>query len=94
MPAIAGIEVYHVDPTGNGFTNETLFVVNTGNQKALKELLVVGEPLYINGFKQWGVIRKWQFSNPYVMQKSFLYLSFSICYIVVGGKWDGQKQRV
>lgn len=28
MPAIAGIEVYHVNPTGNGFTSETIYVVD------------------------------------------------------------------
>ncbi|MDQ0897578.1 MULTISPECIES: alpha/beta fold hydrolase [unclassified Paenibacillus] len=33
----------------------------TNNQKALQELATVGEPPYMESFKQWGVIRKWQF---------------------------------
>ena len=32
----------------------------TNNQKALKELLDVGEPPYTKDFQQWSVIRKWQ----------------------------------
>lgn len=34
-----------------------------GNKKALQELAAVGEPPYLDGFKQWAVIRKWQFKN-------------------------------
>ncbi|WP_018759944.1 alpha/beta fold hydrolase [Paenibacillus terrigena] len=33
----------------------------TNNKKALQELSAVGEPPYLESFKQWGVIRKWQF---------------------------------
>lgn len=33
------------------------------NQKALRELLDVGEPPYTKDFKQWSVIRKWQLNN-------------------------------
>lgn len=33
----------------------------TNNQKALQELSAVGEPPYMESFKQWGIIRKWQF---------------------------------
>lgn len=32
----------------------------TNNQKALRELSTVGEPPYLESFKQWAVIRKWQ----------------------------------
>lgn len=35
----------------------------TNNKKALKELAAVGEPPYTKDFKQWSVIRKWQFKN-------------------------------
>lgn len=35
----------------------------TNNQKALRELTAVGEPPYLESFKQWAVIRKWQFKN-------------------------------
>lgn len=31
------------------------------HQKAIKELTAVGEPPYCDSFKQWTVIRKWQF---------------------------------
>lgn len=31
----------------------------TNNQKALNELIKVGEPPYLESFEQWGVIRKW-----------------------------------
>lgn len=31
----------------------------TNNQKALRELTEVGEPPYLEGFKQWGLMRKW-----------------------------------
>ncbi|MCF2649953.1 alpha/beta fold hydrolase [Niallia circulans] len=31
------------------------------HQKAIKDLLAVGEPPYLDGFKQWAAIRKWQF---------------------------------
>jgi pimeloyl-ACP methyl ester carboxylesterase len=31
-----------------------------GDQKALKELEAVGDPPFIEGYKQWGVLRKWQ----------------------------------
>ncbi|MBY0123586.1 alpha/beta fold hydrolase [Bacillus sp. S/N-304-OC-R1] len=30
------------------------------NQKALQELIAVGEPPYLESFEQWAVIRKWQ----------------------------------
>lgn len=30
------------------------------NQKALRELASVGEPPYVESFRQWGVLRKWQ----------------------------------
>ncbi|GIP41299.1 alpha/beta hydrolase [Paenibacillus sp. J31TS4] len=33
------------------------------DQKALQELLAVGEPPYLESFKQWAVIRKWQLKN-------------------------------
>lgn len=33
----------------------------TNNQKALQELSDIGEPPYMESFKQWAVIRKWQF---------------------------------
>ena len=36
---------------------------NTNNQKALRELLDVGEPPYTKDIKQWSVIRKWQFKH-------------------------------
>jgi pimeloyl-ACP methyl ester carboxylesterase len=31
----------------------------TNNQRALKELVGVGEPPYLESFKQWSVLRKW-----------------------------------
>ncbi|WP_274365578.1 alpha/beta hydrolase [Paenibacillus thermotolerans] len=34
-----------------------------GDRKALKELRDVGEPPYLESFKQWSIIRKWQFKN-------------------------------
>lgn len=33
----------------------------TSNQKALQELKQIGEPPYTKDFKQWSVLRKWQF---------------------------------
>ncbi|MFC0472400.1 alpha/beta fold hydrolase [Halalkalibacter kiskunsagensis] len=30
------------------------------NKRALKELILVGEPPFVESFKQWGVLRKWQ----------------------------------
>lgn len=33
----------------------------TNNRKALKALAEAGEPPYTEGFKQWSVIRRWQF---------------------------------
>ena len=38
-------------------------VKKANNEKALKELLTVGEPPYTKDFNQWSVIRKWQFKN-------------------------------
>jgi pimeloyl-ACP methyl ester carboxylesterase len=33
----------------------------TNNQKMLQELAALGQPPYLESFKQWAVIRKWQF---------------------------------
>lgn len=37
--------------------------MKTGNEKMRKELAEVGEPPYLNGFKQWSVLRKWLMRN-------------------------------
>lgn len=34
---------------------------NSKNKKAIKELTDVGEPPYLESFKQWSILRKWQF---------------------------------
>jgi pimeloyl-ACP methyl ester carboxylesterase len=33
--------------------------METNNQKAIRELTEVGEPPYLESFKQWGLMRKW-----------------------------------
>ncbi len=42
----------------------------TNNQKALRELSTVGEPPYTQGFRQWGVIRKWLFKYNSMIYKT------------------------